>query len=88
MVARANGTGFAVKFVVIFGPPAAGKMTVGRELAALTGWRLFHNHRTYASRGTIGCQPVGAPKLSVAGKRASSPRRQAGGLSYSRLRKS
>lgn len=30
--------------VVIFGPPAAGKMTVGRELAALTGFKLFHNH--------------------------------------------
>lgn len=34
----------APKLVVIFGPPAVGKMTVGRELARLTGLRLFHNH--------------------------------------------
>lgn len=31
-------------FILIFGPPAVGKMTVGRELADLTGLRLFHNH--------------------------------------------
>ena len=35
-----------MKFVVIFGPPAVGKMTVGHELARLTGLRLFHNHMT------------------------------------------
>ena len=33
-------------FVVIFGPPAVGKMTVGYELAQLTGFKLFHNHMT------------------------------------------
>ena len=33
-------------FVVIFGPPAVGKMTVGSELAQLTGFKLFHNHMT------------------------------------------
>ncbi len=32
--------------VIIFGPPAVGKMTVGLELARLTGFRLFHNHMT------------------------------------------
>ena len=32
--------------VVIFGPPAVGKMTVGLELQRLTGLRLFHNHMT------------------------------------------
>ena len=32
--------------VVIFGPPAVGKLTVGFELARLTGLRLFHNHMT------------------------------------------
>lgn len=31
-------------FVLIFGPPAAGKMTVGRALADRTGYKLFHNH--------------------------------------------
>lgn len=35
-----------MKFVIIFGPPAVGKMTVGYELAELTGFRLFHNHMT------------------------------------------
>jgi len=32
--------------VMIVGPPAVGKMTVGQELAARTGMRLFHNHHT------------------------------------------
>ena len=32
--------------VFIIGPPAVGKMTVGVELARLTGFRLFHNHHT------------------------------------------
>lgn len=30
--------------VVLCGPPAVGKMTVGIELSALTGIPLFHNH--------------------------------------------
>lgn len=30
--------------VVIFGPPAVGKMTVGQELCRRTGFKLFHNH--------------------------------------------
>jgi hypothetical protein len=32
--------------VVIFGPPAVGKMTVGHELTLRTGYKLFHNHMT------------------------------------------
>jgi hypothetical protein len=32
------------RLVVLFGPPAVGKMAVGRELARMTGLRLFHNH--------------------------------------------
>ena len=35
-----------MNFVVIFGPPAVGKMTVGSELAQITGFKLFHNHTT------------------------------------------
>lgn len=32
--------------LVIFGPPAVGKMTVGQEVAARTNFRVFHNHMT------------------------------------------
>lgn len=35
-----------MKFVLIFGPQAVGKMTVGQELAKITGLKLFHNHMT------------------------------------------
>ena len=33
-------------FVCVYGPPAVGKMTVGRALCDLTGFKLFHNHMT------------------------------------------
>lgn len=33
-----------MKLVVIIGNGAVGKMTVGQELAKITGLRLFHNH--------------------------------------------
>lgn len=32
--------------LVLFGPPAVGKMTVGRRIAERTRYRLFHNHMT------------------------------------------
>ncbi|WP_404332654.1 AAA family ATPase [Mesobacillus maritimus] len=35
-----------MKFVLIFGPQAVGKMTVGQELARITDLKLFHNHMT------------------------------------------
>lgn len=35
-----------MELVVVFGPPAVGKMTVGRELSRLTGYPLLHNHLT------------------------------------------
>jgi len=35
-----------MKFVLIFGPHAVGKMTVGQELAKVTDLKLFHNHMT------------------------------------------
>jgi hypothetical protein len=35
-----------VRLLVIFGPPAVGKMTVGREVARRSSFRLFHNHAT------------------------------------------
>ncbi|GAA1512353.1 AAA family ATPase [Kribbella lupini] len=33
-----------VDLVIIFGPAAVGKMTVGHALCERTGFRLFHNH--------------------------------------------
>jgi len=35
-----------MKFIILFGPLAVGKMTVGQELAKITGLKLFHNHMT------------------------------------------
>jgi deoxyadenosine/deoxycytidine kinase len=32
--------------VVIYGPPAVGKLTVARELAKKIGYKVFHNHLT------------------------------------------
>jgi hypothetical protein len=35
-----------MKLVIIFGPHAVGKMTVGQELTKITEFKLFHNHMT------------------------------------------
>lgn len=35
-----------MKLVLLFGPQAVGKMTVGQELANITHLKLFHNHMT------------------------------------------
>lgn len=32
--------------VILFGPPAVGKMTVGREICRMTGFKLAHNNMT------------------------------------------
>lgn len=45
--------------VLICGPPAAGKLTVARELAEQTGFVLLHNHlATDLARNVL---PFGAP---------------------------
>lgn len=36
-----------MKFVFIYGPPAVGKLTVAKELAKITGFKVFHNHHTF-----------------------------------------
>lgn len=33
-----------MKLIFIYGIPATGKLTVAQELAALSGYKLFHNH--------------------------------------------
>lgn len=35
-----------MRLVFLHGAPAVGKLTIARELARLTGFRLFHNHLT------------------------------------------
>jgi len=35
-----------MKLIIITGPQAVGKMTVGHELEKITGLKLFHNHMT------------------------------------------
>jgi hypothetical protein len=35
-----------MKFVLLFGPQAVGKMTVGQQLERITDLKLFHNHMT------------------------------------------
>lgn len=33
-----------MNLIFIYGPPAAGKLTIATELASVTGYTLFHNH--------------------------------------------
>lgn len=59
-----EGTGDAHgsrQLVVIFGPPAVGKMAVGRELSRLTGLPLLHNHMTIEP--LLGIFEFGSPEF-------------------------
>lgn len=42
-----------MQLVFIHGAPGVGKLTVARELAKLTGFRLFHNHLTVDLVGSV-----------------------------------
>lgn len=35
-----------MKLICIYGPPATGKLTVSKELAKITGYKIFHNQLT------------------------------------------
>jgi len=35
-----------MKLIVVFGPPAVGKLTIANELSELTGYPVLHNHAT------------------------------------------
>lgn len=48
--------------VIIFGPPAVGKMAVGIELERQTGFRLFHNHMSVDP--VMRLFPFGSPAYS------------------------
>ena len=51
-----------MKLILIYGPPAVGKLTVAEKLASLTGFKLFHNHVTVDLVGSI--FPRGSPSFS------------------------
>lgn len=51
-----------VHLVMIFGPSAVGKMAVGRELSALTGYPLFHNHMSIEP--VLDIFPWGSPSFT------------------------
>lgn len=42
-----------MELVVIYGAPGVGKLTVARELARRTGYKLFHNHLTVDLVGSL-----------------------------------
>jgi tRNA uridine 5-carbamoylmethylation protein Kti12 len=42
-----------MKLILLYGPPAVGKLTVAKELAKLTGYKVFHNHLTVDLVGSI-----------------------------------
>lgn len=42
-----------MKLLFLYGAPAVGKLTVARELAHLTGYKLFHNHLTVDLVGSL-----------------------------------
>ncbi|CAN7601828.1 hypothetical protein LJR027_004290 [Terrabacter sp. LjRoot27] len=48
--------------VCVTGPPAVGKMTVGRAVCDLTGFRLFHNHMSIEP--LLGVYDFGTPSFS------------------------
>ena len=48
-------------FVCVTGPPAVGKMTVGRAVCDLTGFRLFHNHMSIEP--LLGVYDFGTPSF-------------------------
>ena len=42
-----------MNLIIIYGPPAVGKTTVGAELARITGYRFFFNHLTVPAAKAI-----------------------------------
>ena len=42
-----------MKLIIIYGAPAAGKLTVATELSRLTGYKVFHNHISIDFAATV-----------------------------------
>ena len=47
-----------MRLLLITGPPAVGKMTVGRAVAAQSDFRLFHNHHTITGSHSTLARPA------------------------------
>lgn len=56
-----------MKLVLIYGAPGVGKLTTAKALAALTGFRLFHNHLVFDLASAIFEFPS-TPFMDLAGK--------------------
>jgi hypothetical protein len=50
-----------MKLVFVYGPPAAGKYTVSRRVAEMTGLALFHNHLVVDTVASV--FPFGSPSF-------------------------
>jgi hypothetical protein len=50
-----------MKLVFVYGPPAAGKYTVSRRVAEITGLALFHNHLVVDTVASV--FPFGSPSF-------------------------
>lgn len=50
-----------MKLVVLYGPPGVGKLTVAKELARLTGYKLWDNHKSIEA--VIDVFPYGTPEF-------------------------
>ncbi len=50
-----------MKLIFLHGPPASGKLTIAREIAALTGISVFHNHLIVDAVGSV--FPFGTPSF-------------------------
>jgi hypothetical protein len=48
-----------MKLILLYGPPAVGKLTIAKEIARLTGFKLFHAHLTVDLVASI--LPIGTP---------------------------
>ncbi len=42
-----------MKLIAIYGPPGVGKLTVAKELAKITGYKVLHNHLTVDLVGSV-----------------------------------
>ncbi len=56
-----NSVSMNKTLVIILGPPAVGKMTVGLELALATGFKFMHNHQ--AIEAILPTFPFGTPQF-------------------------